>query len=404
MGNEGYGRRSFLRTGAALTTGIGISGCLEESESPTTDNDLSTDNEREEQPSPSEFRTDSGSTATDPSPNDAEAKEDSRWFEPEDAETPELGHLHGISGKTYPPNIRGYYHRRYEWSTNYGDWWLELNIPKSLEAYYDVRHRQKDRGMFVSDPYDDEYIKAIARELEGAGVTYGLSDREVVNLAIAFVQQLRYTPDEVATGFIQHTYYPLQTLIDQGGDCEDTSILLAAILQEMGYGVILLAMWDAEHMGVGVRGDSSITGAYYEYNGQRYYYIETTQEGWQVGEIPPSIENTSAEIQEVRFHPTLVYEWQTHMNQSGEIEVTTKIENVGFPTSDTVSFSASFEDRLGRQHARDEVDVGSLIMENPTTKTVTLQPPDDRPLRLNTRVSLSRRLHDSTQSEWRHPV
>ena len=385
-------RRSFLRIGAGSVAGIGIAGCLEDVELPASD-------DPEESSVPSTFRPDSDTSITQPSSSD-----DSPSFETEDPEVSEVGHLHGISGNTRPPNISGHHHRSYEWSTNSGSWWLELNIPRSLEAYYEARHRQNDRGMFVSDPYDDEYIEVIARELERVGDSSGLSEREVVNLAIAFVQQLQYTPDEVATGFIQHTYYPLQTLVDQGGDCEDTSILLAAILQEMGYGVVLLAMWDAEHMAVGVRGDSSIAGTYYEYNGHRYYYVETTGEGWEVGEMPPSIEYTSAEIQTVSFHPTLVYEWQTRMNQLGEIEVTAKIENVGSPVSGPITFYVEFEDKLGGRHAWDELDVGPFITENPTTKTMTLAPPDDRTLRLNTQISINHRLHDSDKSEWRDPI
>lgn len=398
MVKKNLSRRSFLRTAVAPVIGIGISGCLEEFESPSTKSD------QEDQLSPSISQSDSDATRIDLPSTDTETSDNSPSFESGDTETLELGHLHGISGKTYPPNMSGHYHRRYEWTTNNGNWWLELNIPKALESYYAKRHRQKDRGTFVSDPYDDEYIETIARELERVGDRHNLSDREVVNTAIAFVQQLRYTPDEVATGFVQHTYYPLETLIDQGGDCEDTSILLAAILQEMGYGVILIAMWEAEHMAVGVKGDPSIVGTFYEYNGDRYYYIETTGEGWEVGEMPQSIENTSAEIQEVSFHPTLVYDWQTRMNQSGEIEVTAKIENVGSLTSDTISLYAEFEDEFGRKQAWDEVGVESLVLENPTTKTMTLQPPDDRTLRLNTRVFLNHRLHDNDQSEWRNPV
>lgn len=39
-------------------------------------------------------------------------------------------------------------------------------------------------------------------------------------------------------------------------------------------------------MVVGVKGGNQLPGSYIEYHGERYYYIETTGVGWEVGEVP----------------------------------------------------------------------------------------------------------------------
>ena len=62
----------------------------------------------------------------------------------------------------------------------------------------------------------------------------------------------------------------------------------------MGYGCCLVEFYD--HMGVGVLGDDSIDGYYYTAGGEKYFYVETTGEGWEVGELPPDYIYESANI------------------------------------------------------------------------------------------------------------
>ncbi|QSZ26937.1 hypothetical protein ACETAC_08690 [Aceticella autotrophica] len=88
---------------------------------------------------------------------------------------------------------------------------------------------------------------------------------------------------------------PAQTLVD-GGDCKDKSILLASILKNMNYEVALLHFdplpgQQYGHMAVGiVLNDNDIpynlgyVPYYYEYNGKKYYFMETTKPGWSLGE------------------------------------------------------------------------------------------------------------------------
>jgi hypothetical protein len=56
-------------------------------------------------------------------------------------------------------------------------------------------------------------------------------------------------------------------------------------------------------MAVGVKGGEGIYGTYWEYEGSKYYYVETTGDNWDIGKIPPVYEGQSATIYPMRQLP-----------------------------------------------------------------------------------------------------
>jgi hypothetical protein len=110
----------------------------------------------------------------------------------------------------------------------------------------------------------------------------GLNRWQMIEMTIAFVQSLPYTHDK---GY-DHPKFPAETLVDGTGDCEDTSILLAAILEEMGIEVVLLS--PPKHMGIGIA-CSDCHGRAYKSKGTNYFYVETTAKGWKIGAMPESL-------------------------------------------------------------------------------------------------------------------
>lgn len=48
------------------------------------------------------------------------------------------------------------------------------------------------------------------------------------------------------------------------------------------------------HMAVGVACGDLEDGYYYEYEGEKYYYVETTDSGWKIGEMPSELRNETA--------------------------------------------------------------------------------------------------------------
>lgn len=184
----------------------------------------------------------------------------------------------------------------YEWNYGKGAWTYDLDIPKSAYEYYKTVERKKihNYSYYVTDPTDDEYLAGLAAKFKKAAEKEDYSDLDMVRNIIFFVQNLQYVDDKVGTGYDEYPKFPLETLADEGGDCEDSAILLASLLRELGYGTVLIQFKD--HMAVGVKGEDSIPGSYYEMEGNRYYYVETTSTGWDIGEVPEQMEDQPAKI------------------------------------------------------------------------------------------------------------
>lgn len=149
------------------------------------------------------------------------------------------------------------------------------------------RSRRRDYWNFVGDPYSNSSVSLVTNLLTNISEREGYSKYEQVEFAIAFVQSLPYTFDKVTTPYDDYPRFPYETIHADGGDCEDTSILMAAILKKMGYDVVLLGL--PGHVAVGVYcdpADFDYTVTSYPYNGRDYCYLETTGEGYKVGELP----------------------------------------------------------------------------------------------------------------------
>lgn len=90
--------------------------------------------------------------------------------------------------------------------------------------------------------------------------------------------------------------FPYETLYDMGGDCEDKAILMCSLLDRAGYDVCMIVFSD--HVGVGVAMVNDIENGYYYKgnNGVKYYYLETTAPGWNIGQLPKDYINESARL------------------------------------------------------------------------------------------------------------
>ena len=118
------------------------------------------------------------------------------------------------------------------------------------------------------------------------------SRQDHVDFVLSFVQSLPYTLDDVTTGYDEFRRYAVETLIEGGGDCEDTTILVGAILRGLGEETALILT--PGHIALGVSGD--FTGSSLTYNGIKYFYCETTGTGWTVGKLPASVGTKVDEI------------------------------------------------------------------------------------------------------------
>ena len=184
----------------------------------------------------------------------------------------------------------------WEYPTGWREWDYSLEIPiAAYEAYKSVNRNQiYGYTEYISEDSDDEYLASLTQKFVDAAEENEFSDTDTVYLIITFVQALNYMSDLETTGYDEYPKYPLETLYDKGGDCEDMSILLASLLTELGYGAVLICFDD--HMGVGIKGAEDLPGYYFEKYGIRYYYIETTSSGWEIGDMPEDYIDDQAQI------------------------------------------------------------------------------------------------------------
>lgn len=224
--------------------------------------------------------------------------------------------------------------RKFTWNYGGSEWHLTMNFDEGIYNAYKARSRSRDFDLFASDPYDDVLIKSIADTLKKTGKNNGLTDSDIPYLAISFVQSLPYTSDKVTSGFDEYPRFPYETLYDDGGDCEDTSILGVAILQEMGYGAVLIEL--PKHMAVGVKCSSDIPGSSYDFNGQRYCYLETTGENWPIGQLPDEFKDLKAKIIQVYARPVLDVKFTSKYEYNSKdvnVDVDVTVKNLGSETA-----------------------------------------------------------------------
>ena len=236
-----------------------------------------------------------------------------------------------------PADSADYYYRTYEWSYDNAEWTYSLTIPRDVYDYYRNRphNRESDYSQYALSDYDRAYIQGMVDKFKETGQKEGYGEYDTVMMIISFVQSLPYTSDSVTTGYDEYPRYPLETLVDHGGDCEDTAILTAALLQEMDYGSVLIEL--PEHMAVGVKCSDDFYGTYYEYGGSRYYYLETTGAGWDIGEIPEEYAGKDAiirpMIQAPRMSMSMHAEYEDYDAGSVYYRVHCDIENIGSGTA-----------------------------------------------------------------------
>lgn len=133
---------------------------------------------------------------------------------------------------------------------------------------------------YLEEESGHDIINAFASEFKKLAAEHKWSDWQLTECAIAFVQTLKYKND----GEWEYPRYPIETLVEKGGDCEDLAILLEAMLLEFGFDCVLVS--PDKHMGVGVATKYPIDGAAFTHRGKDYYYIETTSAGWGIGDYP----------------------------------------------------------------------------------------------------------------------
>ena len=147
--------------------------------------------------------------------------------------------------------------------------------------------------MSESDPYRKQFIRPLVQAIVRKAAHL---DTDPTSMFVSLVQGFHYTPRR------NYQSWPTEVFLETEGDCSDTSVALAALLEQ--YQALDLnrvgkePLWcfllndETSHMAVGIRdhGDRRYSGARWRAtNGRRYFVAETTGTGFEIGELPPSL-------------------------------------------------------------------------------------------------------------------
>jgi len=89
-------------------------------------------------------------------------------------------------------------------------------------------------------------------------------------IVISLVQNIPYDNSQLFS-YTQEMSYPNQVLYNNKGVCSEKSLLLAYLLRELGYGVVLFEYESENHMAVGIKSPNQ-----YSYQNSGYAFVEST--------------------------------------------------------------------------------------------------------------------------------
>lgn len=171
---------------------------------------------------------------------------------------------------------------------------LNVAVSGSLHEYYvEKSHRlisNNDFAQFVT-PYAFKPLADSLWEIY-------MDDEDFANGVLMIVHQIQYEESRPPK-------YPVETVVDNKGDCDLFSCVAASIMKAGGLDVVLLYYESEAHMNIGVSlphppRDTSKRVDYVIHNGARFYMAECTggnwQSGWRVGECPESLKNASVQV------------------------------------------------------------------------------------------------------------
>jgi hypothetical protein len=158
---------------------------------------------------------------------------------------------------------------------------VNLTLPINVSVYEGAKQAEKATTVYgnisetvwltqsyramVQDPAQDSLYAALLTETDKIRLQQKLSDDEYLELIAVYIQSLRYETREQ-----NPAKFPVETVVDRAGDCDDKSLLLAGLLSREGYPVALLLFGPESHMAVGVGSDD------YLYKNTGYTFVETT--------------------------------------------------------------------------------------------------------------------------------
>jgi hypothetical protein len=170
---------------------------------------------------------------------------------------------------------------------------LTVIINETLYEHYSNRNHLL-HGYDFSKFVTPDTLKPIADDLW----TIYNNEEDFVNGVLMLVHQIPYFESDPQK-------FPIETIVENMGDCDLFTEVAASILKAGGFDVVLLLLEQYDHMLLGIHLSESPKDArsqlyFYRYNDKKYYVAETTggkwESGWRVGECPEILQKSYAKV------------------------------------------------------------------------------------------------------------
>jgi hypothetical protein len=170
---------------------------------------------------------------------------------------------------------------------------VTISITQTLYEYYLDKYHQ------LNDKYDlSKFVTPDPLEPVASGLwSIYKNEEDFVNGVLMITHQIPYK----ASG---PQKFPIETIIENEGDCDLLCFLGASIIKAGGIDVVLLLYEEEKHMTLGVNlsnePNKARTDIYYiSFEEKKYYIAECTGDfegGWRVGECPETVQGADARI------------------------------------------------------------------------------------------------------------
>ena len=178
----------------------------------------------------------------------------------------------------------------------------ELSRPKFLTSRYEYENGTNgnysvsdylvnDYGVMIGSDESNKAVKPLYEQLVSFGKAQGFNEDQILKFIIAFVQgSIKYENDNVTTGYDDYSNFPYETLYTGIGDCEDTSILLGALLEFTQHETVVYELNFLDNMKKG----HVLLGIDYNPN-KKFDWLETTRYH-PIGILPESYDGENGPI------------------------------------------------------------------------------------------------------------
>ena len=175
---------------------------------------------------------------------------------------------------------------------------LYVSVPPSLYDYYgNMSHTVNSDGDYAKF-VTAQAVEPIAESIQNITRNMPHSNEQFADYVLTLVHQIPYAINAPA--------YPIETIVNNSGDCVALSLLAASIMEAGGLDVVLIhyTAITPGHMNVGVYlpytpvyHTAGMAPTDFVYNNKTYWTAEATSaEGWKVGDQSESLANAKPVI------------------------------------------------------------------------------------------------------------